>query len=262
MAEGRLRAASLFIQPHPDDIALSLGGTVALAGSPRIITLFAEPPASRAPLGALARRWHERWGTGDDTWATRKREDAAAAGVLGAACEWLPYCDAIYRGDRYPTLESLTGAVNPDDAALAEQIAADLIARWRDTAGATVYLPLGAGGHVDHQLAHALGAPLAAAGALVRYYEDFPYVMVAGALDERLRLLNARGAHELVPQTLEISATIEQRIAAIAAYRSQVELLFRKEGSYPGPHDQAVKRYAAGIAPAGGSYGERTWARA
>jgi LmbE family N-acetylglucosaminyl deacetylase len=254
--------ATLFIQPHPDDIALSLGGTVALAGSPRIVTLFAEPPATGAPLGALARRWHDRWGTGDDTWATRKREDTAAAEVLGAGCEWLPYCDAIYRGDRYPTLESLTGAVHPDDAALAEVIAADLIARWQDTPGATVYLPLGAGRHVDHQLAHSLGAPLAAAGATVRYYEDFPYVMVGGALEERLRCLNAPGAHELVPQTVEISTTVEQRIAAIGAYRSQVGVLFRKEGSYPGPHDEAVKRYAASVAPAGGSYGERTWGHA
>ena len=257
-----VRAAILFIQPHPDDIALSLGGTVALAEAPRIVTLFADPPASHAPLSALARRWHDRWGTGDETWTTRKREDAAAAGVLGAVCEWLPCCDAIYRGERYPTLESLTGAVHPDDASLADQIAGELIARWRETPGATVYLPLGAGGHVDHQLGHSLGAPLAAAGATVRYYEDFPYVMVGGALDERLRLLQASapGARALVPQILDVSATVEHRIAAIGAYRSQVGALFRNDGSYPGPHDQAVKRYAASVAPAGARYGERTWA--
>ncbi|HEU4730485.1 MAG TPA: PIG-L family deacetylase [Kofleriaceae bacterium] len=264
MSDSRAWTGGWFIQPHPDDIALSLGGTVALTRSPRIVTLFAAPPARDAPLSALARRWHERWGTDLDTWTIRQREDAAAASVLGARCEWLPYCDAIYRGERYLTAESLTGPLHAEDWPLVDQIAADLIARWREAQGATIYLPLGVGGHVDHQLAHALGAPLTAAGAAVRYYEDFPYAMVDGAVEDRLRSLRAGGgdARELVPHVLDVSAALERRLAAIAAYRSQIGVLFRPEGSYPGPYDHAVRRYAAGVAPDGASYGERTWAKA
>ena len=52
-----------------------------------------------------------------------------------------------------------------------------------------VVAPLGVGGHVDHQVAHA--ACRALAGAEVAYYEDTPYVLTPYQLPRRLARLDA-----------------------------------------------------------------------
>ena len=250
-------ATHVFLAPHYDDVALSCGGTVAAladAGAhPLIVTIFGGEPASD-DLTAFARWQHERWGTGaDDTIATRLREDRAAAAILGCETRTLPFLDAIYRGDGYLSDEALFGAILPVDADLAARIADALLALpdAAPPAATTYYAPLAIGEHVDHQLVYKAGRSLAARGARVLAYEDFPYAALGDAARRRIAAL----AGDLgEPELLGIGETLDRRIAAIAAYRSQLPVIFRFTDDWP-----AVVRTSARFDPPGSDAAERFW---
>lgn len=256
---------AVFLAPHYDDAALSCGGTIAAladAGArPTIVTVFGGEPGGDA-LTDFARWQHERWGTaaGADTLATRRAEDRAAAAILGAQTRWLAHFDAIYRGDRYLSDEALFGPLAPDEAPLAERIADDILA-LPELAGpepATLYVPLALGNHVDHQLAYAAGKRIAAWSrrlpndVRVMAYEDFPYAaQFPGALGERLAAL----AGELGPaEPVDISRTLDRRIAATAAYRSQLAVIFRFAADWPAAVAAFARQAGGGTLPA-----ERFW---
>jgi LmbE family N-acetylglucosaminyl deacetylase len=117
-----------------------------------------------------------------------------------------------------------------------------------------VFAPLGVGFHVDHQLvfwaARRLGPRFG-----VLYYEDFPYSSRPGALARRLETLGMSAQPRLNP----ISELIGIKIAAIARYKSQLDVLFGSSDAMPG----AVREYSKGVAYSSGrsdvQYAERVW---
>ncbi len=255
---------AVFLAPHYDDVALSCGGTVAAladAGArPLIVTVFGGEPAGD-DLTDFARWQHQRWGTaaGSDTLATRRAEDQAAAAILGAGSRRLDHFDAIYRGDRYRSDEALFGPLAADELPLVERIAAEVLAlpELADAADATLYVPLALGNHVDHQLAYAAGRRIAAQagagkiGPRVLAYEDFPYAAQhPAALPERLAALAGEvGAAAIAG----IGGTLDRRIAAIAAYRSQLAVIFRFTDDWPATVARAAREVG------GGEPAERFW---
>ncbi|HEX5164724.1 MAG TPA: PIG-L family deacetylase, partial [Thermomicrobiales bacterium] len=154
-------ASSVFVAPHPDDIALSCGGTVAQAartGHPTIVTLFAGQPPEQ--VSDFARFQHERWGIdGASVAASRRAEDEAAARALGDSVSqtWLDHLDAIYRQAAYASDDALFGTLHDDDLPLIDVLVAELAA----LDAAEYVVPLAAGNHVDHQLAFRAGRRLA-----------------------------------------------------------------------------------------------------
>ncbi len=239
---------AVFLAPHYDDVALSCGGTVAalaestdrtstgdsavLSSAPLVVTIFGGTPA-HDNLTAFARWQHERWGTdGRDTVAVRVDEERAAADHLGCNVQTLPYLDAIYRGDQYLSDDALFGPVLPDDFPLLEQLTAD-IAALPALAGpaATLYVPLAIGNHVDHQIVYQVGQRFAARGLRVLGYEDFPYAILG---DEHTRRMAAIRAALGDPQLVPIAPNLPHRIAAIAAYRTQLPTIFRFTDDWPG----------------------------
>jgi LmbE family N-acetylglucosaminyl deacetylase len=256
--------SAVFLAPHYDDVALSCGGTVAaLAGgthreasgdpavpapAPLVVTVFGGTPATDN-LTAFARWQHERWGTdGHDTVAVRGDEERAAAGILGCATRTFPYLDAIYRGDQYLSDEALFGPVLPGDEALVAQLVADIAALPELS---TLYVPLALGNHVDHQLVYRVGQLLAARGLRVLGYEDFPYAILG---DERERRMAAIRPALGDPHLLPIGATLPRRIAAIAAYRTQLPTIFRFTADWPGAVTAWARAVGGGNGPA-----ERFW---
>ncbi|HET9458171.1 MAG TPA: hypothetical protein VFO78_12565, partial [Candidatus Limnocylindrales bacterium] len=136
-----------------------------------------------------------------------------------------------------------------------------------------LYLPLGVGNHVDHQLCREVGVRLLAEGrrwvmpgpdyaGIVTFYEDFPYAwwdgfgslgdLPSGAFDG----LPADVA--IAPEFADIGDQLERKITGITLYESQLERLFG------GTADMArqVRAYARKIALLGGgsSAAERYWA--
>lgn len=211
----------VFLEPHLDDVVLSCGGllaNLAAAGTPAlVVTLFAGTPPNTAPLTDFAAHHHVAWGTGHDPIGARRAEQVAALDRVGA--DWLPlaHLDAIYRGDRYRSNDELFGPPRVDEQPLIESIAAHLGAIDRRLGRPGWYVPLAVGQHVDHQVALAASRGLADR----RGYEDFPYAGRPGAVEQRTAELGLT-QFELV----DIAATLDQKIAAIHHYRSQLATLF------------------------------------
>jgi LmbE family N-acetylglucosaminyl deacetylase len=248
---------ALFLQPHYDDVALSCGGTVAAwaaAGcEPRMVTVFASELVD-GMVGEFAGRKHSRWNVADldAVPATRRGEDERAATVLGCSVRWLGLPDAIYRGDRYTSDASLYGAPHPEELALPEHLAEELLLlpEWRP--GSQVFVSLGVGDHVDHQLVFEAGRRLAQLGVHVWAYEDLPYgIHTPQGLASRLAKL--AGAVQ-GPVVVPVAATIDRKLDAIASYASQVPVIFRFTDDFRG----AIRAHALAV---GGRAGpaERFW---
>jgi LmbE family N-acetylglucosaminyl deacetylase len=247
----------LWISPHLDDIALSAGGTAAArAGDGRraaILTLFSDGDP-RQPSFQLAEDIYDFWsapvGTRDVAriWRARRDEDAAAAAALGCRAFWLGYLDALYRG--YTTVPDLRGEPRASDAALFDRALAALSRLGR---GRSLYFPLAIGGNVDHRFVFRLAWPLVDAGAGVHFYEDFPYAR------ERPDSVTARLAEiprAMRPELVDVTASIDARVAASGCYRTQVAMVFRH---WDGDFEGLMRGYASELAGAPGRYAERLW---
>ncbi len=245
----------LFVAPHPDDAALSCGGQIAglvdQGARVLVITLCAGDPPRGAPLSPFARYLHREWGLGDEPMRLRRAEDARALRILGCDGLQLDQLDAPYRVARYGIGDGWRGEVDPDDPLIPASLAilSQLHVQQPD---ARIYVPLGVGNHVDHQILCEAGRRLHDAGATVVWYEDAPYAAKdPAALRQRLMML----PESLTPEVIDITSGLERKLAAITAHESQQRELF-------GDADmtQVMTGYAAEIA-GGRGYGERLWQR-
>jgi LmbE family N-acetylglucosaminyl deacetylase len=251
-----LISPALFIQPHYDDVPLSCGGTVALLAAaghqPHMVTVFASELLPQM-VGEFAAWKHERWKLTDpdQVLEARRAEDAAAAQALGCDVRWLGLPDAIYR-DRYTSDHELFGPLPGEEQELASHLAEEirLLPEWRENNH--VFVPLGIGSHVDHQLVFEAGRCLAAQGVEVYAYEDCPYAIhTPEGRRTRLAALDGKvGDPVLVP----IAKMLEQRLEAIACYASQVPVIFRFTQDFRGAVTGFAQKVGGELGPA-----ERFW---
>jgi LmbE family N-acetylglucosaminyl deacetylase len=218
----------LFISPHYDDIALSCGGTAALvseAGKDAVVALlFGDHPDPEQPMTPFADQMHADWGmTADQVIAGRRAEEAESSRILGLRDVFLPFRDAIYRGDSYLGDDDLFGSPRDADSDLPERIVLAIEAEGFRAAGTRVYAPLASGFHVDHQLAFLAGLMLDQAGWEVWFYEDLPYSLLPGRVNDRI----ARAEVDLAEVgTVDVSSVWTKKIDAIMAYPSQLNVIF------------------------------------
>ena len=170
-----------------------------------------------------------------DVMAQRRIEDERYAYFAEASVVFLDLPDAVFRG--YEGDEQLLGQPRPDDEAPFELLRRE-IARLEPQ---RVYVPLGIGGHVDHQLCREVGLRLLGESrrwvmpgpeyaGTVTFYEDFPYSwwndfrrledLPAGAL--------ASLPEDVVisPEYADVSDQLERKITGIRIYESQIGRLF------------------------------------
>ncbi len=220
----------LFLSPHYDDIALSVGATVRLLAdhglTPETLVVFGSEPDQSEPLSAFARSLHEAWGFGaGEVIASRQAEEQQAASVLGARTGVLPFRDAIYRGNRYRSDDDLFGDPAATEVSLPEDIIGSLALGEKPDAGTRLYAPLGVGRHVDHQTVFRAGIELDARGWNVWFYEDIPYALKPHALRRRLAEIA-----DITP--IEVAASVpaqsvwDSKLDAILSYPSQLEMVF------------------------------------
>jgi LmbE family N-acetylglucosaminyl deacetylase len=251
----------LFLSPHYDDIALSCGGSAALlarAGRlPEVALIFGDHPDPTLPLTTFAETMHRGWGLdAAQVIARRRAEEAAAGAILGTRAVFLPFRDAIYRGERYLSDDDLFGEVSADEANLPDEIVGSLGLDDEAAATTRVYAPLAIGRHVDHQQAFAAGVKLATTGWDVWFYEDLPYALNPGAAEGRIA---ATGVALEPAAIVDVSAVWDDKIAAIMAYPSQLATIFAyvDSGSSREAIDAVLRAYAAKIG--GGVPAERFW---
>ena len=221
-----------------------------------MVTVFAGAPPPELPLSAFAQVVHELMGckelTAAEVLKLRRSEDEAAVTTLGARHHWLNHLDAPYRGP-YTRPQAFRGPLHADDVDLAASIAADVLRLWQATPDATLYLPLGVGGHVDHRVCFAVAQTLTRAGVRCWHYEDFPYAAWAvDAVEHRLASLDA----PFVARSVDVTSQIDSRLAAIQCYRSQLSYLFPDQSD---PLRRA-RAFAESRAPSASAFAERFWA--
>jgi LmbE family N-acetylglucosaminyl deacetylase len=273
----------LYLSPHFDDAALSCGGQIALhtaAGqSVLVVTVTAADPPEDFPsetVRSLHRRWTDSLAAGGvdssaavaSMVAQRRAEDNAAFARLGADVLHLPFLDCIYRAGLdgaplYPGPMDMFGPPHPADEETGQALVEAFAAL---PAAGRVYLPLGVGHHVDHGATRRAGERVFAAPF---YYEDYPYTMAPGALEE---ILPPESRSDWTAETIWLTeAALAAKTDAVAAYHSQLSSFFagyndlvarlREEG-------QRVMIAALGAAldgdeppPAGFVGGETLWQR-
>jgi LmbE family N-acetylglucosaminyl deacetylase len=167
---------------------------------------------------------HDKWGSALKPFEVRKSEDKATADYLRVERRWLEFPDVIYR---YPTLwedEILCSSFNPRGDACFEPVSAALLHLFNEFPHAVVFAPLGLGYHRDHLLVHEAvkdAAGTAGSPCTLLFYEDFPYA-VSADLKRRLNEINLK----LNPLTIDISATLGERVQLTCMHASQMTMLF------------------------------------
>ena len=264
----------IVLSPHYDDMALSLGASIAaVAQAGRDVTdliVFGSEPTG-IELHAFARHHHDAWGlTAAEAIAARQAEEADAVRILGARTANLPFHDAIYRSDHYMSDAALFGTPAAGEATLPRDIAAAAISWARANVGSEgalgeairFYAPLAIGNHVDHQIVFAAARELAGDGYDVWLYEDLPYAMIGDNAGRRHSAIRAMSlSFEPVGEFL-VEIGWRQRIAAILAYPSQLQTVFgNNAGIAPEPVaiEAALGAWHREIATGGGEPVERFW---
>ncbi|MDX2086733.1 MAG: PIG-L family deacetylase [Kofleriaceae bacterium] len=165
-----MQGTVLVISPHLDDAVLSLGGSIAAWTSmgTRVVvcSVYTTGPALEQ-LAPSMRRFAD--------YTTRRAEDDAACGVVGAEVRRL---DQVERAFRPPFLTGWSFFTTPDDRAgfstLARVTAA--LDALVSLAPDHILVPLGIGNHIDHVEAMLAACDWAAAHGWLdrlRFYEDF-----------------------------------------------------------------------------------------
>ncbi|MEO8571952.1 MAG: hypothetical protein ABI553_09670, partial [Chloroflexota bacterium] len=199
--------------------------------------------------------------------ARRRLEDETFAAFAEASIVFLDLPDAVFRG--YASDEELLNTPRDDDAAPYEILRRE-IARLEPQ---KLYLPLGIGNHVDHQLCRDVGVKLLAESrrwvmpgpeyaGIVTFYEDFPYAWWNDF--KHLADLPATAFADLphgvslMPEYADIGDQLERKISGINLYESQIDRLFAG-----GTQEMArqTRAYARKVALLDGSGGvaERYW---
>ena len=171
-----------------------------------------------------------------DLMARRRLEDERFAYFAEASIVFLDLPDAVFRG--YEGDDELLGMPRADDDAPFELLRQE-IARLEPQ---KVYLPLGVGGHVDHQLCREVGVRLLQEGR--RWVMPGPGLRRASSRSTRTsrtpggttsaasttcpatRSTALPPDVSVVPEYADITDQLERKIMGISLYESQIERLF------------------------------------
>ena len=162
--------------------------------------------------------------------------------------------DCVYRcvagQPLYPTEESLFGAVGAEDYAAAFL---DSLPLPSADHALTLWLPLGVGAHVDHQIARDWGLRLQAglpSPWSLRWYAEYPYFTEQRGISLALADMDT----PLVERHTRLhEADMAARLGAMAHYESQISTFWRDLD------DMAASTRRAARMPSSGSLVERYW---
>lgn len=194
-SEAGNKRSLLALQPHPDDVALSVGGIlVQLAVPLTIITVYAKAldPA--------------------DT-PRRRAEDQSYAAALGARLHVLPFQERPSASEQRTAKEVASALVR----------ISDLI----NPASCMTLAPAGVARHVDHLAVHEIGRQL---GQVTAYWEDVAFWSIYAASVEDRVLFSERHSGWLQHQVLlavDISAVARRKAALLRCYPSQSQERWR-----------------------------------
>jgi LmbE family N-acetylglucosaminyl deacetylase len=224
--------SAIYLSPHLDDVVFSCGGQIAQlvrAGQRvHVVTVFAGDAVPEAAVSPHVQELHERWKLDKDNPSPgRRAEDIAALKAISANIQvtHLPLPDCVYRLGKlgwpiYFFRDAIFGDVAEVEAPLIDEIVT-AFKRSSLPEASTVYLPLTAGHHVDHQIVRAAGERWAGPRQVI-YYEEYPYA------EKPEEITRALGDGTLQAQLIELDEdALALKVTAIACYRSQISTFFQ-----------------------------------
>jgi LmbE family N-acetylglucosaminyl deacetylase len=218
----RERQRWVFLSPHSDDLALSLGGfALAAAGQVEILALNIFSRSNHFVAGPMP---HDP----ENVTRLRKAEEMSYMDSIGARVEFLDFNEA-------PLRASDSDAATPSVKKLVEQAILAFLGRNEDIDA--LCFPLGIGGNLDHlmvreivcQLAHTLQA-----GMDLYAYEDLPYAAVHEPEWQHILEQMRCNGFSLAPVATDITQVLDEKCRRLELYRSQMAIDFA----------EPVKRYA------------------
>jgi LmbE family N-acetylglucosaminyl deacetylase len=246
LSTGADRAADLqdhngvvLLSPHPDDVALSIGGLLQMSRllpPVRIVTLFGRTNF----LGTLGfqRDWE---------YATRRRRAEDEAFALRVGLELL-YCDLPEASLRIgQSRDSIFASRSRPGAFLTDAITRTVGEIAATIRPAHILAPLGLGWHRDHLATREVAAIVASeVQACLTYYEDLPYA--AMLLPSEIEGYVSELGPGLKPVIIRLGQHLGEKLSALELYTTQItdEVV------------ELVDRYARVLNPADGA--ERLWA--
>jgi LmbE family N-acetylglucosaminyl deacetylase len=255
----------LFLSPHFDDAPLSCGGTIhhlVQAGKKVVVrtVMGGVTRLDKLPDTPVVRELHTRWERGANPVQARIEEDKKAIAVLGADYERMSiWMDCIYRTARngsplYSSWEAVFADIHPDDPA--GQLA-PLVVLPPEEPLTCMYVPLGVGHHVDHQIVRNWGLMLKryTPWVALKFYEEYPYTENPEAGGRAMAFFKALDPEpHMTVETVHLTeADVQAKIASIACYESQISSFWKGL-----PEMEAATR-AALLRAGGGTPGERYW---
>jgi len=222
-----MTATIVSFHAHPDDEAILVGGTLALAAEAghRVVLVF----ATRGDLGEVS----DDVLAPDERLGQRREQEARDAGaVLGAArVEFLPYHDSGMAGEATNDAPDAFAAAHVEEAAAHM---ADLL-REEQADVLTVYDERGGYGHPDHVQVHVVGRRAAALAGTPRVYAATVSREHFSGLQERIGDQVPEGmeapdaeefdlgvAHARITTTIDVTSALDRKRAAMAAHPSQI----------------------------------------
>ncbi len=214
----------IFISPHLDDVALSVGGIVNLLAKNKIDieiwTFFSGSPKD-AKLSDFAQSLHQRWKLSLNAPKIRRLEDRRACRILGADYKHFDLPDCIYRHDQQgnPIVgeeDDLYQPIPPSQQFLVNKISKKIFSL--SSCEDIIVSPMAIGNHLDHRIIVAALNQISSRSLL--YYEDYPYV-----IKSKDSLVNYS---QLTPTNFDLLAeNITSWRAAIAEYQSQISTFWK-----------------------------------
>lgn len=212
-------ATVVFFHAHPDDEAIFTGGTIALLARSgvRVIVVI-----------ATAGEHGQHYGGDTDLGHHRADETRTACRLLGVdRIEFLGYEDSGIAAPGEPMSDAAFALADVDEAAAA--LAA--IIRDVDASALVYYDEGGIYGHADHLAVHRVGRRAAELAGVATVYESTVDREYLHFVETHLVGLAALSMHEAVPTgvptvlvttTVDVTAVIADKRAAIAAHASQI----------------------------------------
>jgi LmbE family N-acetylglucosaminyl deacetylase len=243
---------SIYLSPHLDDAVLSCAGQIFLLGetgrSVLIVTVMAGDQPGQAD-SKFVQELHERWQLESDVVAWRRAEDIRACRILGADHLYWDVPDSVYRLHEttneplYPAVEDIFAAIHPSEECLINTLSKQI---QNLPAHDRLFVPLGTGNHVDHQITRQAVEKSGSTNLI--YYEDYPYAENPEDMQAAFKFEENSWQATIIPLS---EAAIEAKIEAVASYKSQLSTFYSDRADM----ENAIRRFTRVTG------GERVWVR-
>ncbi|HKO20229.1 MAG TPA: PIG-L family deacetylase, partial [Acidobacteriaceae bacterium] len=228
--ERQNRRPILVIEPHCDDAALSIGGTMwKMRGTAEFHLVTMASQSNYSTAFQMHRNHFDR----SQITAIRSAEGELFTRHLGGRYRCAGLCEATLRYDNSDwDLDFFNAHEVPIAIAGNRRAPSAILDSWadhirgllRERSYEEIWIPLGAGTHSDHDLAR--NASLTALlderpGGIVRLYEDVPYgVQFPEHSDRILRSLSEAGA-KLGPWHQDVTVEFDAKLSLLSIFASQ-----------------------------------------